>query len=114
MAITFLIDTGSTLTLINSQVFNQLNPKFTQKRTEPPPSLSLHLAGHSSLIVKWVVNLPFTFNNTTRWHMTYVVPHLWRPCIIGNNFIRTHKLIIDGAQQCIYYSAKQNSSPPAL
>jgi hypothetical protein len=34
---------------------------------------------------------------------------LWRPCIIGNNFIRTHKLHIDGARQRVYFSTAPTS-----
>lgn len=107
LPLTFLIDTGSTLTLINSHVFDRLSPRLIQSSYKPPRSLLVHLADHSPLNIEWVVNLPFTFNNTTRWHLAYVVPSLWRPCIIGNNFIRTHKLIIDGANQRVYYSVQQ-------
>ncbi|CAF1301583.1 unnamed protein product [Adineta ricciae] len=112
LPISFLIDTGSTLTLINSQIFNQLNPRLTQTKNKPPSALSLRLADHSPLTVQWVVTLPFTFNHTTRWHPAYVVPNLWRPCIIGNNFIHTHELIIDGARQCVYYASQHNRTLP--
>ncbi|CAF1684085.1 unnamed protein product, partial [Rotaria magnacalcarata] len=50
-----------------------------------------------------VLRLPFTIQNTTRWSTVYVIPDIWRPCIIGNNFIRTHNLHIDGAHQRVYF-----------
>ncbi len=98
-----MIDTGSSLTLINSQVFKRLDYHLTKSRRKPPPSLSLRLPNQSSLPIEWVLRLPFTFQNTTRWHTAYVVPSLWRPCIIGNNFICTHRLLINGAQQRVYF-----------
>jgi len=32
-----------------------------------------------------------------------VVPKLWRPCIIGNDFIKKHNLQIDGGRQEVYF-----------
>ncbi|CAF5204941.1 unnamed protein product, partial [Rotaria magnacalcarata] len=34
----------------------------------------------------------------------YVVRDLWRPCIIGNNFIREHNLQIDGGRQTVHFT----------
>ena len=108
LPLTFLIDTGSSLTLIITHVFQQLDPRLKSTRKKPPSSLSLRLADQSHLYVQWQLNLPFTLYNQTRWHTVYVVPNLWRPCIIGNNFIRTHRLYIDGAKQRVYF---HNNSP---
>ncbi|CAF4437077.1 unnamed protein product [Rotaria socialis] len=69
----------------------------------PPPSLSLRLANKLTLFVKWFLRLPFTIQNTTRWSIVYVIPNLWRPCIIGNNFLRTHNLHINDAHQRVYF-----------
>ena len=32
-----------------------------------------------------------------------MVPKLWRPCIIGNDFIQKHNLQVDGGQQQVYF-----------
>lgn len=107
LSLTFLIDTGSTITLINSKVFNQLSPRLTQFCQQPSTTLSLRLANQAPLRIQWVLQLPFSFNNTTRWHTTYVAPDLWRQCILGYDFIRKHKICIDGAQQKIYFAHRQ-------
>ncbi|CAF5170145.1 unnamed protein product, partial [Rotaria magnacalcarata] len=89
--------------LINFHLFQRLDPLLTTSKRIPPPSLSLRLPSKSTLFVKWVLRLPFSVQNTTRWSTVYVIPDLWRPCIIGNNFIRTHNLQIDGAHQHVYF-----------
>ena len=50
-----------------------------------------------------MLRLPFTLAKVTCWHIVYVVRDLWRPCIIGNNFIRAHNLHFDGGQQRIFF-----------
>ncbi|CAF2058356.1 unnamed protein product [Rotaria magnacalcarata] len=76
-----------------------------------PDTLNLMSASRSSTLNEIiteaqhveVLRLPFTIQNTTRWSTVYVIPDIWRPCIIGNNFIRTHNLHIDGAHQRVYF-----------
>ncbi|CAF2263104.1 unnamed protein product [Rotaria magnacalcarata] len=103
LPLTLLIDTGSSLTLINSHVFHQLHPRLKRSRRTPPPSLTLQLANQSSIYMQSQLQVPITIHNTTHWHLVYVVPDLWRPCIIGNNFIRSHNLHIDGFHQRVHF-----------
>ena len=98
-----LIDSGASLTLINEQLFSTLPRHYRNKARAPPPSLFLQLADRSPLYVKYALSLPITINHSTRFHNAYVVPHLWRPCIIGNDLIRKHNLQIDGGRQQAYF-----------
>lgn len=102
-----LIDSGASLTLINLQFFLRL-PQYYRQRAQPPPSnLCLQLADRSQLNVKYALSLPITISNATRVHKVYVVPKLWRSCIIGNDLIREHNLQIDGGQQYAYFKIKE-------
>ncbi|CAF4673584.1 unnamed protein product, partial [Rotaria socialis] len=101
-----LIDSGASLTLINLHFFLQL-PKYYRKKARLPPSnLCLQLADRSQLYVKYALSLPITISNSTRMHRVYVVPKLWRSCIIGNDLIHKHNLQIDGGQQYAYFKTK--------
>ncbi|CAM4965247.1 unnamed protein product [Rotaria socialis] len=104
LPVVFLIDTGSSLTLINHQLFTQLDPHLIQYRRRPTTSLSLRLANKSTISIQWILRLPITLQKITRWHTVYVVRDLWRPCIIGNNFIREHNLQIDGGRQTVHFT----------
>ena len=104
-----LIDSGASLTLINLHVFNQL-PKYYHERAQPlPPNLCLQLADRFQLYVKYVLWLPITISNSARIHEVYVVPKLWRACIIGNDLIRKHNLQIDGGRQYAYFKRRQGT-----
>ncbi|CAF4490220.1 unnamed protein product [Rotaria magnacalcarata] len=101
-----LIDSGASLTLINLHFFLQL-PKYYRKKARLPPSnLCLQLADRSQLYVKYALSLPITISNSTRMHRVYVVPKLWRSCIIGNDLIHKHNLQIDGGRQYAYFKTK--------
>ncbi|CAF3658765.1 unnamed protein product [Rotaria socialis] len=101
-----LIDSGASLTLINLHFFLQL-PKYYQKKARLPPSnLCLQLADRSQLYVKYALSLPITISNSRRMHRVYVVPKLWRSCIIGNDLIHKHNLQIDGDRQYAYFKTK--------
>ena len=98
-----LIDSGASLTLINSNLFYQLPYYIRQGARYPPSNLQVHLADKSRVHVEKSLLLPITIANRTRKHLVYVVPKLWRPCIIGNDFIRKHNLQVDGGQQQVYF-----------
>ena len=53
--------------------------------------------------VRWIVRLPITLHRKTHWHTVYIVPTLWRPCILGNDFIRSHNLQIDAGRRTTYF-----------
>jgi hypothetical protein len=103
-----LIDSGASLTLINLRFFLELPRHCRLQARPPPPNLCLQLADRSQLDVKYVLSLPITISNSTRRHTVYVVPKLWRTCIIGNDLIRKHNLQIDGGRQVAYFKKKQN------
>jgi len=94
-----LIDTGASLTLINSDLFYQLPYYIRQRARCTPSNFLVQLADKSCLHVQKTILLPITIANHTRRHTIYVVPKLWRPCIIGNDFIQKHNLQIDGGSQ---------------
>lgn len=98
-----LIDSGASLTLINLHFFSKLPPYYRQQARPPPPNLCLQLADRSQLYVKFSLSLPITISHSTRIHTFYVVPQLWRTCIIGNDLIRKHNLQIDGGRQYAYF-----------
>lgn len=103
-----LIDSGASLTLINLNFFYRL-PKYYRKMVRPPPpNLCLLLADRSRLYVKYALSLPITISNSTRFHKVYVVPKLWRACIIGNDLIRKHNLQIDGGRQYAYFKRRED------
>ena len=52
--------------------------------------------------------LPITIDNITQQYTVYVVPRLWRSCIIGNNFIKDTSLQIDGGSQQVYYRRQKS------
>jgi hypothetical protein len=98
-----LIDSGASLTLINSNLFYQLPYYIRQSARYPSSKFQIHLADKSCLQVQKTLVLPITIANHTRKHIAYVVPKLWRPCIIGNDFIQKHNLQIDGGRQRVYF-----------
>jgi transposase InsO family protein len=61
--------------------------------------------------VKYTLSLPITISHSTRIHTVYVVPQLWRTCIIGNDLIRKHNLQIDGGRQYAYFKRFNKNSP---
>ena len=98
-----LIDSGASLTLINSELFYRL-PYYIRKDARFPPSnLQVRLADKSRVYVEKTLLLPITIANRTKKHVVYVVPKLWRPCIIGNDFIQKHNLQVDGGRQQVYF-----------
>ncbi|CAF5016786.1 unnamed protein product, partial [Rotaria magnacalcarata] len=105
-----LIDSGASLTLINLEFCLQLPRYYRQKAELPPPNLCLQLADRSQLYVKYTLSLPITISNSTRVRRIYVVPKLWRSCIIGNDLIRKHNLQIDGGRQYAYFKSKKRST----
>ncbi|CAF1473310.1 unnamed protein product [Adineta ricciae] len=109
-----LIDTGSSMTLINSYLLSKLSPGLI-KLLQPPPQIHLQLADGSPLYIKHILQLSITIDNVTQQYSTYIVPRLGRNCIIGNNFIKDTKLHIDGGNQCVYYATheiKKTNNPP--
>ena len=104
-----LIDSGASLTLINEHFFLHLPYNYQRKARYPPPSLFLQLADRSRLYIKYMLALPITINDSTRIHTVYVVPQLWRPCIIGNDLIRKHNLQINGGKQQAYFQEKERN-----
>ena len=102
-----LIDSGASLTLINLQLFFQLPRYYRRNARSPPSNLCLQLADRSQLYVKYALSLPITISNSTRFHKVYVVPKLWRSCIVGNDLIRKHNLQIDGGQQYAYFKPQK-------
>ena len=104
-----LIDSGASLTLINQRFFSQLPLHHRRRARPPPPHLYLQLADRSRLYVKYAISLPITIANSTRMHTVYVVPQLWRTCIIGNDLIRKHNLQIDGGRQYAYFKQTERN-----
>lgn len=82
-----LIGSGASLTLINSGLFHQLPYNIRQSARHLSSKFQIHLADKSCLQVQKTLLLPITIANCTRKHIVYVVPRLWRPCIIGTLFI---------------------------
>ena len=103
LPVNFLIDTGSSLTLINDCLFRKLPSYLTRFRRRPPSTIALRLPNNSSLHIQWTLSLPITLKQTTRWATVYVVRDLWRPCVLGNNFICQHNLQIDGGKQTVFF-----------
>ena len=63
----------------------------------------MHLADKSRVHVEKTLLLPITIANQTRKHVVYVVPKLWRPCIIDNDFLQKHNLQVNGGRQQVYF-----------
>jgi hypothetical protein len=89
-----LIDSGASLTLINLDLFYRLPYYIRQNARYPSSKLLIQLADKSCLEVQGTLLLPITIANQMRKHIVHVVPKLWRPCIIGNDFIQRHNLQI--------------------
>jgi len=98
-----LIDTGSSLTLINSHLLSKLDPFITKNLRPPPFNIHLQLADKSPLYISHTLKLPVTIDNITQSYTVYIAPRLSRNCIIGNNFIKQNNLQIDGGNQYVYY-----------
>ena len=69
-----LIDTGASLTLINSNLFYQVPDYIRQRARRPSSNFQIHLADKSCLHVQNTVLLPITIATHTRKHKVYVVP----------------------------------------
>jgi hypothetical protein len=98
-----LIDSSASLTLINIDIFYRLPERIRRRARYLTTNLQLQLADESCLWVQMTLLLPITIANCTIRHVVYVVPQLWRPCIIGNDFIQKHNLQIDGGRQQVYF-----------
>jgi hypothetical protein len=98
-----LIDTGSSLTLINSHLLSKLDQCITKNLRPPPFNIHLQLADKSPLHISHTLKLPVTIDNITQSYTVYIAPRLSRNCIIGNNFIKQNNLQIDGGNQYVYY-----------
>jgi hypothetical protein len=111
-----LIDSGASLTLINLELFHQLPHHIRQHAYYPSSNFQVHLADKSCLYVLKTILLPITIAGKTRKHVVHVIPKLWRPCIIGNDFIQKHNLQIDGGRQRVYFekSDVKNQVPPTF
>ncbi len=112
-----LIDTGSSLTLINSYLLSKLDPCITKHLRPPPANMHLQLADKSPLYISHTLKLPIGIDNITQYYTVYIVPRLWRNCIIGNNFIKQNNLQIDGGNQRVYYkrpTPKQFNQPQQM
>jgi predicted HD phosphohydrolase len=81
-----LIDSGASVTLINSTLFHQLPYYIQQNARYPSSKFEIHLADKSCLQIQKTLFLPITIANHTREHIVHVVPKLWRPCIIGTPY----------------------------
>ena len=77
-------------------------------------SRRVHLADKSCVQAQKTLLLPITIANRTRKHRVYVAPNLWRPCIIGNDFIQQYKLQIGGGRQQVYFKRLVAKKPNAL
>lgn len=104
----FIIDTGSSLTVINNELFAKLSYYYRQQAKYPPSYLTLQPASNSQLKVQYVLTLPITLNNSTKFHKVYMAPKLSPSCIIGNDFIQKYNLQIDGRQQSVHFKNKSN------
>ena len=98
-----LIDSGASLTLINSKLFQELPYRVRQRAQHLSSNLQVYLADKSCVHVQKTLTLPITMAGQTVEHVVHVVPKLWRPCIIGNDFIQKHNLQVDGGCQRIYF-----------
>ncbi|XP_055589797.1 uncharacterized protein LOC129741979 [Uranotaenia lowii] len=78
-----LLDSGSSLTFINSRVFDRLNRVKIRPLSD---SVELRTADGSNLEVIGEVLLPFRYNNKTRIIKTLVAPSLTKDCICGIDF----------------------------
>jgi hypothetical protein len=81
-------------------------------RRRPHQPSVVRLANKSPLSIEWILNLPITLCNNTRWHTVHVIRDLWRSSILGNDFIRAHNLHIDGARQQIYFPSSARIITP--
>lgn len=106
ITIPLLIDSGSSLTLINHKLFSKLSSYFRQKAHFLSSScVSVQLGDGSRLQIEYALLLPITISNSTRCHTVHVAPLLSRLCIIGNDLIQQHNLHIDGQQQTAYFKS---------
>ena len=103
-----VIDSGSSLTLINQTLFSRLTCHLRQLIQYPSSILSVQLPDASHLKIRSTLPLPITIANSTCQHTVYVVPLLSRLCIIGNDFIKLHNLQIDGGQQTAYFESQRH------
>lgn len=103
-----VIDSGSTLTLINQKLFSILPFHLHQRIQYPSSMLSVKLPDASHLKIQYALSLPITIANSTCYHTVHVVPLLSRLCIIGNDFIRLHNVQIDGRQQTAHLESSHH------
>ena len=98
-----IIDSGASLTSINSNLFFQLPYYIRRHAVDPKVSLQLRLPDKSGLQVYKIIQLSISISNRMVRHTVHVVPYLWRSCIIGNDFIQKYNLQIDGGRQVVYF-----------
>jgi hypothetical protein len=111
-----LIDSGASLTLINSKLFHQLPYYIRRNARNLFSRIHLQLADKSYIEAQKTLLLPITIADQTRKHIVYLVPRLGRSCIIGNDFIQKHNLQIDGGRQQVYFKnlVAKNSIAPSF
>ena len=90
------LTSGSPVTLIPTSMYKKTLAHHRLK-TLPPANIKLTSATGSPLIVHSHVLLPF-FNNSHDFdceHNVLVVDNLPAGCILGTDFLRAHKILID-------------------
>ncbi len=106
-----LIDSGASVTLINTKLFYKLPMYIRQNARNPSLRSQIQLADKSCIQITKTILLPITIENQTRKHVVYVVPELGRSCIIGNDFIRRYNIQIDGGSQRVKFKEFIEETP---
>jgi len=99
--ISALIDSGATVNVINTSVFNKLPNYIKRRMSNICPNLS-SVTGYD-LDVKGTVNLALGKDNTNFYPRFIVCKNFPYEAIIGANFLKSYKILLDVANSKFIY-----------
>lgn len=104
---TFLIDTGSSISILGSELFQQIKSVITYKHLASAVTIKTL---NSSVLFSAYINISFKINGIFCKHPVYIVdlPKLSKfKGILGNDFIIKNRLVIDSANNVASIRGKQ-------
>lgn len=93
--VNFLVDTGAAVSLLSSKVWREIENARVPIVMRPWPGERLVGVNGTPLSVKGCIHVPLSTGGT-QFDGTFVIANdLWVEAIVGLDFIRAHKCIID-------------------
>ena len=102
----FTIDTGSNLTVLSRNAFDQLQQQSPLLIPCPSPPLTVRCANGQTMRTGGRFSLHISLQNRHFVHPVYILPNLQHFCIIGLDFLRQHNILVGGKDDSLVFSSE--------